>query len=525
MTEINHAALSRRRFLASLGIITGGVAVAPALAGCGADATPTQERSPRPGGTLIFGVTSISPYVNPLTSTNSRIQWVTDAIVESLYTYDDELKAVPLLAEGEPEISADGLTWTIKLKSGVTFSNGDPLTADHVVAVLKFVSDPKSFSDWTSYFANYVTDAKAIDAATVQISLSKPYGVMRSHLNSLPIVHKDFVAKTDSTVGTGPFTLDKVVQEQSIDLVANESYHGTKSWLDGVRFMAIPEPATRLVNLREGKIHVMTDVPPESVATLGGDANIQVHAVTAPTDIMTYFVANKPPFDDVRLRRAIAYAMDRKGVRDVVYAGTAQIAKGPVSPSEEGHNPDSTDYGEEPNVEAAKKLMAEAGVDTIEFSLMISNTSNTMKNVGQVLVEGWKKAGINATLETLDTGAWVTNWGAGKYQLAMTLYESGFGSGRTCFTVIAPKHSAHPLNFGYANPEVDRLMGEAWATLDEAERAAKCREIDALLAEDAIGIPPVYPKLIVAQRTDVTPLNENLMSVGRLKAAPLRMQA
>ncbi|GGM45740.1 ABC transporter substrate-binding protein [Dactylosporangium sucinum] len=525
MTEIDQAILSRRRFLASLGIITSGVALAPTLAGCDAEPTPARERTPQQGGTLIFGVTSISPYVNPLASTNSRIQWVTDPIVESLYTYDEAGKSVPLLADGEPTVSSDRLTWTIKLKSGVTFSNGDALTAEHVAAVLKFVSNPKSYSDWTSYFGTYVTDAKALDPSTVQISLSKPYGVMRSHLNSLPIVHKDFVAKNDTTVGTGPFKIDKVVQERSVDLVANASYHGTHSWLDGVRFTAVPEPATRLVNLREGRIHVMTDVPPESATTLRADANIQLHSVAAPTDIMTYFVANKPPFNDPRLRKAIAYAMDRKGVRDVVYAGTAQIARGPISPSEEGHNPDSANYGEEPDVAAAKRLMAEAGVDTIEFSLMISNTSNTMKNVGQVLVEGWKKAGIKATLETLDTSAWVTNWGAGKYQLAMTLYESGFGSGHTCFTVIAPKHSAHPLNFGYANPDVDRLMGEAWETQDEAERTAKCKQIDALLADDAIGIPPVYPKFIVAQRTDVTPINEDLMSVGRLKAAPLRMQA
>ncbi|MFD2348515.1 ABC transporter substrate-binding protein [Nonomuraea ferruginea] len=225
----------------------------------------------------------------------------------------------------------------------------------------------------------------------MKITLTARYGVLRAHLTNLPIIHKDFVAKTDTTMGTGPFTIEKVTQGQSVELSRNDSYHGDKPALASVVFQAVPDPATRLVNLREGKIHIMTDVTPESVALLKQDAQVKVHEVDAPSDIITYFTANKAPFGDVKVRQALAYAMDRKGVRDVAYAGTATIAQGPIGPAVEGHDPSLQIYGEAPDHEKAKALLAEAGASDLKFTLTITSDA-MMKNIGQVLVEGWKQA-------------------------------------------------------------------------------------------------------------------------------------
>ncbi|MEV0973505.1 ABC transporter substrate-binding protein [Microtetraspora glauca] len=509
----------RRRFLTMTGVLTAG---ALALAACGTDdsATGGAAKEGKKVETITFGVVSISDYMNPLTNTSKRVHWITDPVVESLYTYDASLKSIPLLADGEPEISDDGLTWTIKLKQGVTFHNGDPLTADDVVASLTFVSNPKSTSDWTTFFAYYVKSAEAVDKQTVKITLTTPFGVLRSHLTNLPIVHKAFVERTDTTMGTGPFKVDKVAQGRQVTLSRNDAYHGTKPELKGVVFEAIPDPATRLVNLREGKIHIMTDVSPESVALLKQDSQITVHEVDAPSDIITYFVANKAPFDDVKVRQALAYAMDRKGVRDIVYAGTAKIAQGPVGPAVEGHDSSLQIYGEAPDYAKAKALLAEAGVSSLEFTLMITSDA-VMKNVGQVLAEGWKQAGITCTLEVLDFSPWVKNWASGKYQMAMTGFESGFGGGRTAVTVLGPMSSKNPLNFGYKNDEVDKLLGEAWATTDDAARVEACKKINGILANDAIMIPPVYPRLVVAQRKEISPLDEKLMGVSRVSLPPV----
>ncbi|GII86099.1 ABC transporter substrate-binding protein [Sphaerisporangium siamense] len=515
---------SRRRFLAASGVLTAG---AFPLAACGGEPGGTSASgAPSTGGakaldTLAFGVASISDYLNPLSTTSSRVHWITDPVVEPLYTYDASLKSVPLLADGEPEISEDGLTWTVKLKKGVTFHNGDPFTAEHVAATLAFVTDPKSTSDWTAYFVGYVAKVTAPGDHTVKIKLTTPFGVLRSHLTNLPIVHKDFVKRTDTTLGTGPFKVDKVTQGQQVTLTGHDAYHGTKPTLRGVAFQAVPDPATRLVNLREGKIQIMTGVSPESAGLLKQDDKIRVHEIDAPSDIVTYFQAAKGPFTDAKVRQALGHAMDRKGVRDVVYAGTASIAQGPIGPATEGHDPSIRLYAETPDAAKAKALLAEAGVSSLSFTLTITNDP-VMKNIGQVLAEGWKQAGITCTLEVLDIGPWVKKWASGEYQMAMTGFESGFGSGRTAFTLLGQMSSRNPLNFGYKNAEVDRLLGEAWAATDEAARAEACKKIGKLLADDAILLPPVYPKMIVAQRADLSALDETLMSVSRVALPPLR---
>ncbi|WP_122816804.1 ABC transporter substrate-binding protein [Nocardioides pantholopis] len=515
-------ALSRRGLLGGLGVLTAGLA----LASCGdSDSSSSGGKTggkPVAGGALVLGLPSLSDYLNPLVATTNSLAWVTDPIVESLYTYDEEMNSVPLLAAGDPTISEDGLTWTIELVDGVTFSNGDPLTADHVAAVINHVSDPSAYTDWTSYFAYFVSGAKAKGKQTVVISLAMPYGVLRSHLTSLPIVHADTLKKTDTTIGTGPYVIDKVTQGQSVLLRRNEGYHGTAPGPDTLEFKAIPDAGTRLVNLREGKIHVMTDVPASNVETLKKDKALSVQVVDAPISILTYFNATKAPFDDVRVRQALAHSMDREGVAELVYGGTATPAQGPAGPALEAHDPDLDLYPTTPDIEKAKELLAEAGVDKVEFTLTISSSSEATVKMAEVLAQGWAKAGITCRLDTTDAGTWITRWMEGDYEMAMTNYITGVSAGDSAFPLFTSYASTNTMNFGYANKEADGLMTQAWATTDPAERASLTKQVDRILAEDAVAIPPVYPRMLIAQRRDVTALDESQLAVGRIDAAALR---
>ncbi|MEO6019675.1 MAG: ABC transporter substrate-binding protein [Knoellia sp.] len=516
--------VSRRNFLVSVGVITAGAS----LAACGSEGSPASggpSKTPQKGGTLRLGIPAVSDYLNPLVATSGAIAWTTSPVVETLYFYGEDMKSVPLLAAGEPKVSADGKTWTITLRDGIAFSNGDPLTAEHVAAVLNHVADPKAFSDWTNYFGPRITSAKAVDKTTVEIILPAPFGVMRSHLNNLPIVHKDFIEKKDTTMGTGPFVIGQVTQGQSLTLTPNAKYHGTPSALKEITFTAIPDPATRLVSLREGKVDIMTDVAPDNVTVLKADKDITVHVVEAPIDMLTYFNASKPPFNDARVRQALAYAMDREGVADVVYAGTATLAQGPIGPAVEGYNEGVKIYDAKPNIAKAKSLLAEAGLSKLSFTLQISNSNAPLKNVAQVLVEGWKQAGITCTLDVVDGGKWVTNWLAGEYEMTMNTFASGIAGGRTAFTLLSTYVSSSRANFGYSNPKVDTLVSQAWATADADERARLCSQVDALLAEDAIACPPIYPSFIIAQRSSITPMDKGMMSVGRINSSAVQVLA
>ncbi|WP_256839440.1 ABC transporter substrate-binding protein [Ornithinimicrobium faecis] len=519
---------SRRRFLIAIGAITAGAGLAACSDNSQAGTDPggttsTPTGAPQQGGSLTIGLGSVSDYLNPVVATTNSLAWSTAPVVETLYTWDASGASVPLLAAGEPEVSEDGLTWTVQIAEGITFSNGDALTAEHVAAAINHVSNPEAYTDWTNYFAYRITQAEATDEHTVVMTLPAPYGILRSHLNNLPIVHQDFLDTMDTTIGTGPFLLGEVIQGQSVQVVRNEDYHGTAPALDSITFSAIPDPATRLVNLREGTIQVMADVPPDNVAVLGQEDGITVHTVDAPISILTYFNATKAPFDNVQVRQALAHAMDRAGVRDLVYAGTADIAQGPSGPALEGHNADLQLFAEEPDVDKATTLLGEAGAEDLSFTLTVSNSTAEIVNLAQVLIEGWKLAGITCTLETIDGGAWVERWLAGDYEMTMTSFFTGVSGGRTAFTLFSPYASANPLNFGYSNPEVDTLLEQAWATDDVDERIELCQQIDTKLAEDAIAIPPVYPKFIIAQRDDVAALDESALQFGRLPAASAQL--
>ncbi|NPC97638.1 ABC transporter substrate-binding protein [Nocardioides sp. zg-DK7169] len=518
-------AMSRRTLLGTLGVITAGVA----LSACGDDSSTGGSGTggkPVAGGALVLGLPALSDYLNPLVATTNSLAWVTDPVVETLYTYDEEMRSVPLLAAGEPTISEDGLTWTIEVAKGVTFSNGEPLTAEDVAAVINHVSDPSAYTDWTSYFAYFVSGAKAKGPRTVVISLAMPYGVLRSHLSNLPIIHRDSLKKNDTTIGTGPYAIDKVTQGQTVLLRRNDGYHGTPGGPDTLEFRAIPDAGTRLVNLREGKIHVMTDVPASNVATLEKDDSLTVEVVDAPISILTFFNATKAPFDDVRVRQALAHAMDREGVAELVYAGTAVPAQGPAGPALEAHDPDLELYSATPDVERAKELLAEAGVaDGVEFTLTISSSSEATVKMAEVLAQGWAKAGITCRLETTDAGTWITRWMEGDYQLSMTTYVTGVSAGASAFPLFTSYASSNTMNFGYSSKEADALMSQAWATTDESERAELTRKVDRILAEDAVAVPPVYPRMIVAQRRDVTGLDAGQLAVGRIDAAALRRLA
>lgn len=511
---------SRRRMLTVAGIATASLV----LTSCGTDSgNDVADGDPVSGGDVVIGMPTVSDYVNPLVATTNPLAWVTEPVVETLYTYDEDGTSVPLLAADEPTISEDGLTWTIELADDVTFSNGDPLTADHVAAVINHVADPSAYTDWTSYFAHFVTGAEALGDNTVEISLAMPYGVLRSHLNNLPIIHSSTLEKNDTTIGTGPFVLGDVTQGQSVKLTRNEEYREDYDGPDTLEFRAIPNAGTRLVNLREGTIDVMTDVPATNVATLENDSSLSVEVVDAPISVLTFFNASEAPFDDVKVRQALAHAMDREGVAELVYADTAEPAQGPAGPALDAHDESLDLYPTTPDVDRAKELLAEAGFeDGLEFTLSISNSSDATVKMAEVLAQGWEKAGIEATIDSTDAGTWVAAWAQGDYEMSMTTFVTGVSAGNSSFPLFTSYASTNPMNFGYENAEADELMTRAWATTDNEERADLTRQVNTILAEDAVAIPPVYPRMIVAQRDDVSALDADQLALGRLDAAALR---
>ncbi|GAA4987510.1 ABC transporter substrate-binding protein [Yinghuangia aomiensis] len=517
--EVSRRSLLRFAALAAAGGGLGFGAIACSSPTTGVD-TPTG--APHDGGTLRVGLYAGANDLNPLDSTSELTRWVTDSVAESLYAYDDNAQPVPLLAAAAPAVSADGLLWTIPLKPGIRFHNGDPFTAEHVAACLNYANNTSSPSEWIIYYFGYLAEAAASDPLTVTLKLTKRYGLLQSHLTNMPMTHKDFLKRKDAVMGTGPYALTRVDLGTGYTLERNTAYHGRRPGPDRIQIDVIPDGTTRTVNLQEGKLHIATQVPPQMVSVLEKAPGITVTHVDAPVDILAYPRVGKAPFDNLAFRQAVAYGMDRKGVLDKVFQGDATIGQGPVGPAVVGWDPAFAPYRTETDIDRAKALLAQSGIKNPSFTLTISNRAE-MRSIGQILVEGWKKIGIDVTLDVLDGGPWTQKWITGKYDFIMGYYQSGLGSGNANFLLLSPAESTNILNSGYNNPEVDQLIQRTWASADPAERATLIKQLNTILARDAIMIPPVYPRTVIAQSKQVTPLSLPQLKLSRLDLPNLRM--
>lgn len=512
------ATVDRRRFL---GLAIGAAVAGPTLlAACGGGSADDQVAKRHADGILRIGVAGAPNNINPLDSGSELTQWIAEPVMESLYTYDENLVSVPLLAAGEPVISDDQLTWTIPLRDDVTFQNGDPFTAAHVVATLDHLLDLGSGSEWITYLLDYVQWFEAADEHTVTIGLALPYGLLRSHLTNLPMGHAEHVDRRDSMMGTGPYALDDYTPGQSFTLTRFAGYHGAEPAFEGIEYSVFVDGSTRLVTLQQGRVDLITSVPHTNLGTVEKDDDLELIVAKAPLDVLSYVNLFAEPFSDENFRRAIAVSMDRAGVADKVFGGHATIGQGPIGPAQRGWDPDLAVFSAEPDLEEAERLLAEATTDRRDFTITLG-TTQLARDIAAVLAAGWKKIGVDVTIEQLAGGPWSSRWLATEYELLMNTFQSGFTSGPANYMTLTPGHSRNILSCGYVDPEVDEWMDTVWQTYDEDERDDALRKINRRLAEAAVIFPPVYPDLVMAQRRELSPVDLDGLKISRIRPQEL----
>jgi peptide/nickel transport system substrate-binding protein len=512
--------LSRRTFLGAAALATVGTGV---LAACSSANSNKQVVQRHKDGILQIGIAGAPSNINPLDSGSEVTRWISEPVVETLWAYDDNLNSVPLLADGDPIISADQLTWTIKLKQGITWHNGDPLTADDVVATLEHISALSSGSEWVTYMLGYVQKFHADDKQTVEIGLARPYGLLRSHFTNMPIVHKDYVNRKNAMMGTGPFKLDSFVPGQSFTMSAYPAYHGTKPSFKGIQYTVFQDGSTRMVSLKQGKVDLITSVPYANLGSAKSDKNLRVSSVDAPLDILSYVHIGKEPFSDENFRRAIAAATDRAGVVSRVFGSQAEPGQGPIGPAELGYDASLQPYPAAPDYEKAKQYLMHAKTTQRSFTLTIS-TNDTVRNMAAVLAAGWQQIGVTVRIDQQQGGAWSNSLVGRNYDMIMDLFQSGFTSGPANYLALAPADPSNVLSCGYDNPEVEKLTATIWQTSDAAERKDALAQLNKILADDAVIFPPAYPRLIVAQRNEISPINEKLLRISRISPQTLSYQ-
>lgn len=457
-----------------------------ALAGC-ATATASDTKTDATTPVYRIGISDPGAELDPLTVADGDAQLITGLVTEQLVSFTADGEALPRLATAW-EASDDGLTWTITLRDGATFNDGDPVTADDVVATFDAIIGDDSISPAKSAFAGILDAVAAIDDSTVTFALARPFSDFPRLLagSNTGILPADYEPGTwlDNPVGAGQFLLEDYVVGQSVTYVKNPDYwNADQIDLDGVELKIYKDPQAIVLAFQAGEIDRIT-VSPEVLATVDVDDYDTLSAGYSHF-YGVHLNVTKPPFDDETIRQAVAWAIDRDAIVDLVFGGTASVGNDfPVLP----------DYLPQPVGIEQRKQDLDKVAELLDGRTVSFTITTSFQLYGEVLQQQLNAIdGFDVKLEVLsdeqyyaegDDSPWlnapltITSWGK---RVPSQYYGLFYADG-------AAWNAAH-----YANPALGALVADFDATTDDAEREKLLTEISQTEWSD---VPTIIPALV-----------------------------
>ena len=439
--------------------------------------TPTSNQ-PKKGGTLVLArageVTNLDPHKVPA-FTSAR---VFELVYSYLMRLDDTLGVQPDLAESAPTVSSDGKTVTVKIRGGVKFHNGDPLTSADVKYTFDRIIDTKTAAVARSFFTD-VDTITAPDATTVVFNLKNPNAPLiafMAHPNT-GIVSKKIgeanadLSKKETAIGSGPFKLAEWVPDNFMRFEANKDYYVSgQPYLDGIRINVVPDESGLTAALRT-KAADMAIITNANVArTLRAESGITLSAKASLSYNLLFVNTKRKPLDNLKVRQAIAYAIDRKAIIDAVAFGEGEVT-GPIAPALANYALPTSQYPlYTRDVAKAKQLLLEANVGPVSFTMLTQTTEPAYaKDIAQLVQQQLAEIGVTMKIETLEFTQWVDRWLKADFDMAPGLNGGGPDPD---FYVYRYFTNDGNLNFvtGYQNSVSSDAIKTARATTDVAKR-------------------------------------------------------
>jgi peptide/nickel transport system substrate-binding protein len=475
--------------------------------GLGLAGTPGHA-APKSGGTLVYATGTDALTLDPQFVTDVPTSRVVMHLHETLVYLGDDGGIRPGLAESWT-VSTDKLTWTFKLRGGVKFHDGTPFTAQAVKYTIDRIRNPATASPRRSAAAA-IQDVKVIDPQTVALVTARPFAPLLAQLSAYNLailspasgetVGKEYSKKPS---GTGPFVLDAWKPGDRAVLARNPSYWGARPWLDKVEFRVVPEDSTRVLQLLSGEVDAIASVPPVMLKRL--TAAKDVRTLRSPGFRTIYIGLNNKlkPFDDVRVRRAVAHALNPPAIVSGILGGVGTTGGGLESPAIGGAHKSLSVYKHDPGL--ARKLLAEAGHPagfTVKFYVPTGRYLMD-RQVGEAVQAQLKEVGITAQIEAPDWGV-LTQLLDKRTEVPMFLLGKGSPTGDLDFTLTLTTRTDGRMNqFNYSNPEVDKLIDLQRSTLDPGEREQLLRRIQEKFYDEAAAVVLFYEEQLFATRANV----------------------
>ncbi|TDT79363.1 peptide/nickel transport system substrate-binding protein [Arthrobacter sp. AG258] len=420
---------SRRNFLKLGGAMGLAAAFASSLAACGgpaATSSSTTNTSPiNKDLTIEAGISyALSTGFDPISSSGAT------PMAANLHVFEGLVELHPATREPYNALAAtdpkmvNPTTYQVAIREGATFHDGTPVTAEDVVFSFTRVMDPANKSLF-SQFIPFIQDVKALDAKTVEFTLKYAFPGFGPRISVVKVVPKaltNFPAGSDQLksfdakpVGTGPYKLVSAVKDDKIIFEANQAYNGPMPALaKGMTWLLLSDAAARVTAMQSGRVQAIEDVPYLDMQGLKSAATVE--SVQSFGLLFLMFNCSAAPFDNKLVRQALHYGLDKDSIIKKALFGNAKPAS---SYFQEGH-PDYVKaknvYSYDPN--KAADLLKQAGVSSLEFELLTTDTA-WVKDVAPLMLESWNKIpGVKVTLKNLQSGALYTDRvGKGDYKV------------------------------------------------------------------------------------------------------------
>jgi peptide/nickel transport system substrate-binding protein len=465
---------------------------------------------------LIFAAPADATTLDPHNTTDTESDQVIHMIYDTLLAFDDDMRIVGRLAD-RWGVDEDGVTWTFHLRPGLAFHDGSALTSDSVRRNFERVLDPAQNHKRLSLF-EMIARVEAVDDLTIRIVTKYPFGAFEptmAHISAAIVNPRvadafgpRFGTTAEATSGSGPYRVVRWRKDLEIELERVEDYWRGPGLTRRLIYRPIPEGAARVLALEAGDVDVISRVPPTELKRLESSDRVTVLRTVSIGAQQFRFNVTKKPFDDRRVRQAIAYAVDRRAIVNTLVAGFATPSTSALTPIMRGY----ANLGEIPyDPGKARALLREAGYPN-GFRTRIATTPRYPMGIelAEALAAQLKVVGIEAAIDVYDWGTMVSFWqGLRPEQNKQEIFIMGAGASTAdADWGLRPIFQTAPTNennYGYySNAEFDRVIQAAMRATDASERQALYKRAQEIVYLEDPGAIWMYDNsYIVAVRNGV----------------------
>ena len=455
--------------------------------------------------TLTIAVASDMTSMDPHVGKEISAVVVTNNIFATLLAKDENGEIIPYIAESWEQV--DDTTIDFKIREDITFHDGSKLTAEDVAYSLNRAIN----SAYVAYIIDYASEAEVLDEYNVRLHLKAPFlgalvnlTVPFTAIVPKAVVEADPDGFLEHPIGCGPYEFVEWSHGNYCKIKAYDDYFLGKAKTENITFRIIPEAAQRTIALENGEVDLVYDFAVNDISIVESNENLQLYQNESVTTWYLALNTQDPVLSDVRVRQAIAKAINVQEIIDSVLYGAGSPANSLIPPSVIGYPGDDMPYYEQ-DIEGAKALLAEAGyADGLDLELAVMEDV-TRVAVCQVIQNQLSKIGVNLSLNVCDPSTYTFRANDGEFQMMFFFWicAAGHGDYQQYSLLHSSQQGAAGNRSFYANEEADEYIMNARQTMDEAVAVENYRKLEAIVDEEVPCVELLYTTLNVGATKNV----------------------